>query len=396
MDKKEFLKKYLVNRKNTNSLKWDDLKNRYGDDNLISMWVADMEFKTEDRILEAMKERIDHGVFGYSLIPEDYFITYSNWSTKHYNLPLKKEWIRFCTGVVTAISWTLNTYTNIGDSCLILTPVYYPFHDVITVNKRNLVTVDLKNNNGYFEIDYEAVERAIIKNKVKLFVQCSPHNPVGRVWKEEELEKLFEICSRYNVLILSDEIHQDIILGNNKFVTAANVTNGKYRDNLILISSASKTFNLAGLLHSHIIIFNENLRKIYDEYAKKINRTEVNILGTVATQAGYQFGEEWLKNILEIINDNYNYLKNELHKKAPKIIVSSLEGTYLVLLDLREYIPSNKTKEFIQDKCKLAVDFGEWFGENYKGFVRLNLATDPNLVIKATQNIIKELKLIKN
>lgn len=392
MNKEEFLKKYLVERHNTNSLKWDDLENRYGDSDLISMWVADMEFKTEDKILEAMIERIKHGVFGYSYIPDEYYKTFSNWMEKHYNCPVDKETIRFSTGVVTAISWCINAFTNHQDACLILTPVYYPFHNVVTNNERKLVTVDLINDNGYFSMDYEKIEEEIIKNKVKLFIQCSPHNPAGRVWTEEELRKIFEICKKHNVLIISDEIHQDIILGKNKFIPAFVVSEGSYKDNLIVVTSASKTFNLAGLLHSHIIIADEQLRNKYDEYAKKINRTEVNILGATATQAGYQYGEKWLENILEIIEENYNYLKKELNEKAPEIVVSSLEGTYLVLLDLRKCVDINHVKEFIQDKCRLAVDFGEWFGENFKGFVRLNLATDPEYVKQAVSNIISNIE----
>jgi len=350
MEKEKFLKEYLVERKGTNSLKWDALDKRFGNPNLLSMWVADMEIKTPKEIVEALKERIEHGVFGYSYVSDDYYNAVIKWHKEKHNYEIKKEWIRFSTGVVTAIYWFINIFTKVNDSVLILTPVYYPFHNAVKDNNRKLITCDLKNTDGYFTIDYDEVEKKIVENNVKLFIQCSPHNPAGRVWKEEEL------------------------------------------DNLITISAASKTFNLAGLIHSNIIISNNELRKKYDEEIKKINQTEGNILGMLATQVGYEKGEYWLENIKELIEDNFNYLKSELNKNIPEITVTNLEGTYLVFLDLRKIISIDKVKEFIQDKCNLAIDFGEWFGKNFKGFIRINLATDPQIVKKAVENIINEYK----
>ncbi|WP_371367589.1 Cystathionine beta-lyase PatB [Sporomusa rhizae] len=388
----EFVKKYAVDRYKTNSLKWDALDVRFGDPDLLSMWVADMEFQTSEKVIEAMVERCRHGVFGYSYIPDDYFKAFSHWMEKRHGFPIEKEWVRFSTGVVTTLYWMINAFTKPGDACMILTPVYYPFHNAVKDTKRKLITVDLVNNNGYFTIDFAAVEKAIIENEVKLFIQCSPHNPAGRVWTEEELDKIMGICKKHNVLVVSDEIHQDIIIGDKKFIPAGIVGNGKYRNNLVTVSSASKTFNLAGLLHNHIVICDEKIRERYDEYAKTVNQSEVNVMGATATQAAYTYGEEWLERVLEIVKGNYQYLKEELGKKAPEIVVTTLEGTYLVLLDLRKYINPEDTKIFIQDKCRLAVDFGEWFGANYQGFVRLNLATDPKYVKKAVANIIDEIK----
>ena len=284
---------------------------------------------------------------------------------------------------------------EVQDAILILTPVYYPFHNAVKDNNRKLITCDLKNTDGYFTIDYEEVEKKIVENKVKLFIQCSPHNPAGRVWKEEELAKILEICKKHNVLVISDEIHQDITMKGYKHIPSAIVANGKYADNLITVSAASKTFNLAGLIHSNIIISNDELRKKYDEEIKKINQTEINILGMLATQVAYERGSEWLENVKEIIEDNFNYLKTELNKHIPEIIITNLEGTYLVFLDLRKIIPIDKVKEFIQDKCNLAIDFGEWFGASFKGFIRINLATDPEIVKKAVESIIFEYKKLK-
>ena len=395
MQKEKFLKEYLVERKGTYSLKWDALDKRFGNADLISMWVADMEIKAPKEVIEALKERCEHGVFGYSYVSDEYYNSVINWLKEKHNYEIKKEWLRFTNGVVTAIYCFVNIFTKVDDAILILTPVYYPFHNAVKDNNRKLITCDLKNTDGYFTIDYEEVEKKIVENKVKLFIQCSPHNPAGRVWKEEELAKILEICKKYNVLVISDEIHQDITMKGYKHIPSAIVANGKYADNLITVSAASKTFNLAGLIHSNIIISNDKLRKKYDEEIKKINQTEINILGMLATQVAYEKGSEWLENVKEIIEDNFNYLKTELNKHIPEITITNLEGTYLVFLDLRKIIPIDKVKEFIQDKCNLAIDFGEWFGASFKGFIRINLATDPEIVKKAVESIIFEYKKLK-
>ena len=395
MQKEKFLKEYLVERKGTYSLKWDALDKRFGNADLISMWVADMEIKAPKEVIEALKERCEHGVFGYSYVSDEYYNSVINWLKEKHNYEIKKEWLRFTNGVVTAIYCFVNIFTKVDDAILILTPVYYPFHNAVKDNNRKLITCDLKNTDGYFTIDYDEVEKKIVENKVKLFIQCSPHNPAGRVWKEEELAKILEICKKHNVLVISDEIHQDIIMKGYKHIPSAIVANGKYADNLITVSAASKTFNLAGLIHSNIIISNAELRKRYDEEIKKINQTEINILGMLATQVAYEKGSEWLENVKEIIEDNFNYLKTELNKHIPEITITNLEGTYLVFLDLRKIIPIDKVKEFIQDKCNLAIDFGEWFGASFKGFIRVNLATDPEIVKKAVENIITEYKKLK-
>jgi len=395
MQKEKFLKEYLVERKGTYSLKWDALDKRFGNADLISMWVADMEIKAPKEVIEVLKERCEHGVFGYSYVSDEYYNSVINWLKEKHNYEIKKEWLRFTNGVVTAIYCFVNIFTKVDDAVLILTPVYYPFHNAVKDNNRKLITCDLKNTDGYFTIDYDEVEKKIVENKVKLFIQCSPHNPAGRVWKEEELARILEICKKHNVLVISDEIHQDITMKGYKHIPSAIVANGKYADNLITVSAASKTFNLAGLIHSNIIISNAELRKKYDEEIKKINQTEINILGMLATQVAYEKGSEWLENVKEIIEDNFNYLKTELNKHIPEIIITNLEGTYLVFLDLRKIIPIDKVKEFIQDKCNLAIDFGEWFGASFKGFIRINLATDPEIVKKAVENIITEYKKLK-
>lgn len=393
MTNEEFVTKYLVDRHNTDCNKWDaELEEKYGTRDLISMWIADMEFRTPDAVIEALTKRVQHGVYGYADIPESYYKALSDWMESRYDLPIPKDWVRFCTGCVTAIAWMLQAFTKVGDHCMILTPVYYPFHNVITYNGRELVKVDLNcDENDNFTLNYEAIEQAIVDNDVKLLLQCSPHNPAGRVWTEEELDKLFAICRRHNVLVVSDEIHQDLCLYGHKFVPALAVAGGKYRDMVVTLNAASKTFNLAGLLHSHIIIADEKLRAQYDLFARGMNRNANNIMGLVATEAGYTQGKEWLESLIHVIEDNYTYMKNELAAKAPKVKVVPLEGTYLAMLDLRPCMAKEEVKDFILHDCKIAVDYGEQFGENFMGFVRLNLATDPALVHQAVANIVEQL-----
>ncbi|MCM3744887.1 pyridoxal phosphate-dependent aminotransferase [Sporosarcina luteola] len=391
MDVAEFCERYAVERKGTNSLKWDALDERFGDPDLIAAWVADMEFKAPEAVLDALQKRIAHGVFGYSFVPDSFYEAFINWEKQHHGYEVKKEWLRFSTGVVTALYWFINAYTKPREAVMILTPVYYPFHNAVKDTDRKLVTCELVNDKGVYHIDFDAFEESIVANDVKLFIQCSPHNPVGRVWTEEELVKVLSICKRHGVLVVSDEIHQDLTMEGYKHIPSAIVGNGEFADQLITVTAPSKTFNLAGLLFSQIIIEDEQLRTQFDNYVKTVNQTEVNILGLTAAEAAYRHGQEWLDGLLAVIKHNYEHVKRHLHEVAPDIIISPLEGTYLIWLDLRNVIDPEKTKEFIQDRCRIAVDFGEWFGPEGKGFIRLNMATEPRFVELAVENILSNL-----
>ncbi|MBS4913079.1 MAG: pyridoxal phosphate-dependent aminotransferase [Veillonella sp.] len=391
----EFLNRYLVDRHNSRCMKWDSLKSKYGREDLVSMWIADMEFKTPEPVIDAIVKRAQAGVFGYSNDWPEYYDALSNWMETRYNFPVKKEWVRFCTGCVTAIAWSIWAFTKPQDACLILTPVYYPFHNVVTYNDRKLVKVDLDYNdqNGHFTMNYEAIEKAIVENDVKLFIQCSPHNPAGRVWTEEELDTVLGICKKHGVIVVSDEIHQDFVIDETrKFIPAAVVKDGKYRDIVVTLNAASKTFNLAALIHSHIIITDEKLRAQYDLFARGMNRTELNVLAMEAVQAAYTHGDEWLDALLHVIRENLHYLKERLQKEVSNVIVTDLDGTYLVMLDLRPYIGTENVSDFVVNQCRLAVDYGEQFGDKYKGFIRLNLATDPALVKQAVDNLVAALQ----
>ncbi|WP_048000397.1 MalY/PatB family protein [Lactiplantibacillus herbarum] len=390
MERAAFIKQYATDRKQTNSLKWDALKERYGNADLLPMWVADMEFKVPEAVTQALMDRVTHGVYGYSFTPDSYGQALIDWEQSRHGMTLQKDWLRFGSGVVNSLYALVNILTNPGDGVLILTPVYYPFFNAVRDNHRQLVTSELVNDQGHYTIDFEDVERQIKNNEVRLFIQCSPHNPVGRVWTEAEETRLLALCEQYNVLVVSDEIHQDLEIDpvQHPFVSALTVADGRFSDRVIVVNSPSKTFNVASLLNSHVIIPDAELRTRYDDNIGRFSQTEINDLGQVAGQAAYAHGAEWLEQVLDIIRDNYHYLQTTFEAQAPKLVVADLQGTYLTWLDLRAYVEPDEIKAFIQNKCGLAVDFGEWFSPLDQGFVRLNLATDPKNVQQAVQRIV--------
>ena len=389
MTNQEFLSKHIVERKGTNCMKWDDLTSLYGKEDLLPMWIADTEFSTCDAIVNALHTRVSHGAFGYSVLPKDYISAFSGWMDRHYGLTIEKEWLRLSAGCVGAIALLVNAITEPGDACVIMTPVYYPFHNVGKENGRKLVTCELIYEDGTFHIDYEAFEKAIVENDAKLFIQCSPHNPVGRVWTEDELKKVLSICRKHGVLVISDEIHQDIALWGNRFIPAFSVAEGAYRDIVIVVTSVSKTFNLPGLMHSHVLIPNAELRAKYDALTQRLHCFNTNVLGQVAARAGYLYGDEWHKAFISVIESNYNYMKDTIAARAPEITVCKLEGTFLPLLDLSKVVDPKRMHSFMVDQGGMAVDYGEQFGAGYEGFIRLNIATDPKILADAVERILK-------
>lgn len=386
----EFVNEYYIDRRDTQSLKWDLLQERFGQADLLPLWVADMDFKVSPAITKALADRVQHAVYGYSYADSTYYQALTQWLSQHYHFDIEKDWVRFSTGVVQAIYHLIHAYTEKNDAVIIQTPVYYPFANAVRDSGRQLVNVDLRNDNGYFTIDFDRFEEAIIQHQVKMYLHCSPHNPVGRVWTEEESVRLLEICRKHKVLVISDEIHQDFTYGQQHIPTAI-LKDGKYKDQTITLNSASKSFNIAGLTHCHIIISEPSLRKQYDAFAKTIIQTEVNLMGMLATEAAFQAGQAWLDGVKKVIYHNYQALLAAFQERAPEVIVSPLEGSYLVFIDLRPLLEPSEVKSFIQGRCGLAVDYGEWFGENYVGFLRLNLATKPDLIQQAVNKIIDNL-----
>lgn len=360
------------NRKNTDCYKWDAVSTKYDKGITIPAWVADMDFATAKCVRDAIAESAKFGVYGYYFPGDNYYSNFIKWEKERFNHTVKREWIRFSTGVVAAINWIIQSMTNEGDSIIIQTPVYHQFAESVNSNKRKLICNELVNNNGTYTIDFDDFEKKIKDNNVKMFILCSPHNPVGRVWKKDELARMLSICSENDVIVLSDEIHHDFVFGDNVHIPSMNVSN---YENIIMLTSSTKTFNLAALENSIIIIRNKKLRDIYDSKTSDIHESSGNIMGYIAAEAAFGNGQEWLEQVKTIIYNNYNYLKKTLKKKYSNISISPLEGTYLAWADFGCYLKAKELHNFFENKCGIVFNYGESFGNNCSTFVRINLAT---------------------
>lgn len=375
----------------TDCNKWDGCEEKFGDENLLPLWVADMDFEAPSCVKQALKEYVDFGVFGYYQIPNRYYEAFINWEKTYHDYDVKKEWIRFAPGVVPAFNWLIHILTNEQDGVLITPPVYYPFKDAVVNNNRTLIESPLMRLEDHYELDYEDFERKIKEQNVKLFIFCTPHNPVGRVWKKEEIVKVLDICKKYGVYVIADEIHQDIIMDGYQKVTAA--ATGNYDEIMVTLTAATKTFNLAGCQNSIVVIPNESLRKRYDDYLTRLRITGGNAFGYIAVQSAYEGGRKWLDEMLNIIEENYHLMKSILEEKLPKVWIPKLEGTYLMWIDLGAYVSADEIESVIQKDCGLAVDYGSWFGgEAYGTFIRVNLATREENIRLAAEKIVEALE----
>lgn len=375
----------------TDCNKWDGCEEKFGDEHLLPLWVADMDFEAPSCVKQALKEYVDFGVFGYYQIPNRYYEAFINWEKTYHDYDVKKEWIRFAPGVVPAFNWLIHILTNEQDGVLITPPVYYPFKDAVVNNNRTLIESPLMRLEDHYELDYEDFERKIKEQNVKLFIFCTPHNPVGRVWKKEEIVKVLDICKKYGVYVIADEIHQDIIMDGYQKVTAA--ATGNYDEIMVTLTAATKTFNLAGCQNSIVVIPNESLRKRYDDYLTRLRITGGNAFGYIAVQSAYDGGRKWLDEVLNIIEENYHLMKSVLEEKLPKVWIPKLEGTYLMWIDLGAYVSADEIESVIQKDCGLAVDYGSWFGgESYGTFIRVNLATREENIRLAAEKIVEALE----
>lgn len=378
-------------RLGTDCNKWDGCEEKFGDEHLLPLWVADMDFEAPSCVKQALKEYVDFGVFGYYQIPNRYYEAFINWEKTYHDYDVKKEWIRFAPGVVPAFNWLIHILTNEQDGVLITPPVYYPFKDAVVNNNRTLVESPLMRLEDHYELDYEDFERKIKEQNVKLFIFCTPHNPVGRVWKKEEIVKVLDICKKYGVYVIADEIHQDIIMDGYQKVTAA--ATGNYDEIMVTLTAATKTFNLAGCQNSIVVIPNESLRKRYDDYLTRLRITGGNAFGYIAVQSAYEGGRKWLDEVLNIIEENYHLMKSILEEKLPKVWIPKLEGTYLMWIDLGAYVSADEIESVIQKDCGLAADYGSWFGgEAYGTFIRVNLATREENIRLAAEKIVEVLE----
>lgn len=373
----------IIERKNTHSIKYDFAKERGLPEDLLPLWVADMDFSTPDCVVDALVEKSRHGIFGYSEVKEEYFSTLQAWFLRHYDWTIRPEWLVKTPGVVFAICAAIRAFTDEGDAVLIQPPVYYPFAASVRVNRRRLVTNPLVLKDGRYHIDFEDFEQKIAAEKVKLFVLCNPHNPVGRVWTCDELTQIGEICRRHGVLIVSDEIHADFVYGERRHIPIAGLR-PDFSDRTITCTAPSKTFNLAGLQVSNILIENDRLRRELRTEIQRTGYSQMNTMALVACQAAYEGGEEWLLALRQYLSDTVSFVERFLNERLPNIRLIRPEGTYLLWLDFRGLPLSEKEREDrILKQAKLWLDTGGMFGEEGAGFERMNIAAPRSIINQA-------------
>ena len=379
----------VIERKNTKSLKYDFAVRRGKPKDVLPLWVADMDFKVSSYITDALENIVSQGIFGYSESEENYFEAVSGWMKRHHNWEVQEDWLVKTPGIVFALAMAVRAFTKEGDSVLIQQPVYYPFAEVILDNHRRLIDNTLiQTEDGSYRIDYEDFERKIVEEKVKLFILCNPHNPVGRVWTREELTRLGDICLKHKVYVVSDEIHSDFVFEGEHQVFAN--LKKEYEDISIICTSPSKTFNIAGLQISNIFLPNTELAKRFRKEVAAAGYSQVGLPGLVACEAAYLYGDKWIEAVLSYIKANAEFTKEYLKKNLPKVKMTKLEGTYLVWLDFREYgLCDEELDKRILEEAGLWLDSGAVFGACGEGFQRINIACPRATLEQALERLNK-------
>lgn len=377
----------VIDRRNTNCLKHDFTLERGKPEGILPMWVADMDFKTPDCVIEKLTNAVSHGIFGYTDVKCDYFDVINKWFSTRHNWETKIDWLVKTPGVVFAIALAIKALTKENDYVLIQQPVYYPFSETIISNNRSLAINSLVYQNGRYCIDFEDFEKQIIEKKIKLFLLCNPHNPVGRVWTISELKKMGDICVKHGVFVVSDEIHCDFIYPGHTHTVFASISE-EFAMNSIICTSPSKTFNLAGLQVSNIFIKNAELKKKIEYQITASGYSQLNTLGLIACKAAYEFGEEWLNALKLYLLDNLNFLKNFLKENLPMLKLIEPEGTYLVWIDFSELkLSKDELEDLIIHKANLWLDAGHIFGKEGLLFERINIACPRSILQKALEQL---------
>jgi cystathionine beta-lyase len=363
-----------VERRNTYSLKYDTATLRHKPKDVLPLWVADMDFKTIPQVTEELKKVAEHGIFGYSEPSEEYYQAVASWFSRRHGWNVEPSWVTVAPSVMFAISTILQEFTQLGDGVIIQQPVYYPFSEVVHNTNRRLLTNELVLEDGKYHIDFEDFENKVVDGHVRVFLLCSPHNPVGRVWTREELLKLGEICLKHNVLVVADEIHCDFVYEGYKHLNFANL-DPRFKDITITCTSPSKTFNMASLMVSNVITSNPDYSQRFRKALDRYWYANCSVMGLVACKTAYQYGDTWLDELNAYLTGNLDYLRNYLTNNLPQVKLIEPEGTYLVWLDFRELGLSNaELEDLIVNKAKLWLDGGYIFGKVGVGFQRVNIA----------------------
>ena len=371
----------VTDRKNTNAIKYDLAKKRGKPEDAVSLWVADMDFPTAPCIQKAVAEKAAHGIWGYSRPDNRYYDALKKWYKERHNFEVQNEWVVNTPGVCFALATAVKAFTNEGESVLIQKPVYYPFFNIINSLQRKVVNSSLILKNNHYEIDFDDFERKIVQENVKMFILCSPHNPGGRVWTKQELQKISEICLAHNVLVVSDEIHSDITFGSNVHTVYGSLSEQALK-NSIICTAPSKSFNLAGLQFSNIFIADEKLRKAFSEELDKTGYDEPSVFGIVAATAAYSEGADWFDSVKSYIWENILFAKKYIEENAPQIKVLVPEGTYLLWLDFSKTgLSDSEINDRVLNKAKVWLDSGSMFGKEGEKFQRINCAT-PRIILE--------------
>ena len=381
----------VVNRKGTDCIKYDFAKERGREEDILPLWVADMDFQTTSYVEDALVELAHHNIYGYTGTKEDFFEAVAGWMKRHHNWEVKPEWLFKTPGVCVAIANAVRAYTEPGDAVIVQKPVYYPFSSIIVQNQRELVSSDLVyDGQGQYTIDFEDFEKKIADHRVKMFILCNPHNPVGRVWTKEELLKIGQICKKYGVIVFSDEIHFDFIWKGEHHVFQE--VDPAFREFTITATAPSKTFNLAGLQQSNIFIPNPSLFKAFEKAYTISGLNELNVAGVVASRAAYTYGDEWYNAMKKYVRANIDFAIQFVNTRLPGVKIVEPEGTYLIWLDFNDLNLSESELEYlIEKKAKIWLDAGSMFGKSGRGFQRINTACPRRILEEALERIERAL-----
>ena len=389
------MKKYnfdeIIPREGTNCIKYDARERFFGDKDVLPLWVADMDFKTPDFIVEAVKKRAEHEIYGYTFRGESYYESLIGWMKRRHNWEIKKEWISFSPGVVAGLTLAIEAFTKPGDGVVVQPPVYFPFFDCVKGTKRKMIENPLKIENGRYTFDFEDL-KAKLDTNTKLLLLCNPQNPGGMVFTKSELLQLATICLENNIMILSDEIHSDLIFKGHKHIPLATLSD-EIAQNCLVSMAPSKTFNVAGFASSIVIIPNKTKFARYERVAGVGHLHMGNIFGTVATEAAYTYGDEWLEQLLGYLWENYLFLEDFFKTNLPKVKVMKPEATYLIWLDFRDYgMKNNELMKFTIENAKVGLNDGGRFGLGGDGWLRINIGCPRSILEEALKRLGKAFK----
>ncbi|MFD1348122.1 MalY/PatB family protein [Oceanobacillus caeni] len=379
------------NRLNTRSMKWDLREFIFQNEDILPMWVADMDFQAPREVNEALIKRAEHGIYGYTVVDNAVKDSIVNWVKTRHDWEINREWLSFSKGVVTSLHMAIRAFTEPQDKILIQTPVYTPFYNVIQAHDREIVKNPLIEENNYYTINFNDFEEKL-KSGVKAFILCSPHNPVGRVWKKAELEEMARLCLKYNVLIISDEIHADLVFSGKKHIPIASLSE-EIANHTITCMAPSKTFNLAGLEASYVITTNKEKReKLIEEFQKQGHGNGLNTMANTALEAAYNYGSPWLNDLLTVLEGHRDYVTKELEHNTDLRVTPS-EGTYLLWIDCSSLgLDAKELKEFMIHKARVGLNAGVDYGEEGKQYMRMNLACPRATIAEGTKRIIEAIK----